>query len=93
MRQKLSLGGVNTYINRLAKIEGKMETSKKMLRFIGHQCNKVEKITPLNLKYYVITEPMRGKSGDISSWSVVLNIKSNEQVDSYQRIGSGEAYF
>ncbi|BBV09629.1 hypothetical protein BML2537_31230 [Providencia stuartii] len=36
---------------------------------------------------------MRGKSGDISSWSVVLNIKSNEQVDSYQRIGLGEAYF
>ncbi|HEJ9412606.1 hypothetical protein GHV27_04410 [Proteus mirabilis] len=52
-----------------------------------------KKSLPLNLKYYVITEPMRGKSGDISSWSVVLNIKNNEQVDSYQRIGSGEAYF
>ncbi|WP_154639972.1 hypothetical protein [Providencia stuartii] len=94
MMRELSLGGVNTYINRLAKIEGKMETSKKNVKIYWTPVQQGgKKSLPLNLKYYVITEPMRGKSGDISSWSVVLNIKSNEQVDSYQRIGSGEAYF
>lgn len=32
MRKKLNLNGVNTYINQLAKIEGKMETSKKNVK-------------------------------------------------------------
>lgn len=71
-----------------------METSKKNVKIYWTPVQQGgKKSLPLNLKYYVITEPMRGKSGDISSWSVVLNIKNNEQVDSYQRIGSGEAYF
>ncbi|MDM3836406.1 hypothetical protein [Proteus mirabilis] len=71
-----------------------METSKKNVKIYWTPVQQGgKKSLPLNLKYYVITEPMIGKNGDISSWSVVLNIKSNEQVDSYQRIGSGEAYF
>ncbi|AHN25723.1 hypothetical protein SALWKB2_1261 [Snodgrassella alvi wkB2] len=36
---------------------------------------------------------MEGKNGDISSWSLVLNVKSYELVESTQRIGLGEAYF
>ena len=52
-----------------------------------------KKTLPLNIKYYVITKPMEGKNGDISSWSLVLNVKSYELVESTQRIGLGEAYF
>lgn len=52
-----------------------------------------KKFLPLNIKYYVITKPMEGKNGDICSWSIVLNIKSNEQVGLNQRVGFGEVYF
>lgn len=55
--------------------------------------DRYNKVALLNLKYYVITEPMRCKSGDMSPWSIVLNIQSNEQVDSYQGIRLGKAYF
>ncbi|MDE9566473.1 hypothetical protein KKI93_21165 [Xenorhabdus bovienii] len=52
------------------------------------------KITlPLNVLYYVITEPMKGKVGEPTSWSLVLDIKSNSYDEGGSRIGLGEAYF
>jgi hypothetical protein len=52
-----------------------------------------KKTIPINIKYYVITQPMKGKSGDISSWSLVLNVQSCELLEPDQRVGFGKAYF
>ncbi|MDX7989384.1 hypothetical protein FE392_19155 [Xenorhabdus sp. 12] len=48
---------------------------------------------PLNVLYYVITEPMKGKVGEPTSWSLVLDIKSNSYDEGSNRIGLGKAYF
>ncbi|WP_338804271.1 hypothetical protein WDV76_01375 [Xenorhabdus griffiniae] len=47
---------------------------------------------PLNILYYVITDPMQGKIGEPTSWSLVLDIESN-YVEKENRIGLGKAYF
>lgn len=51
MRKKLNLNGVNTYINQLAKIEGKMETSKKNVKIHWTPVQQGgKKITPPEFK-------------------------------------------
>lgn len=52
-----------------------------------------KKTIPLNTEYYVITKPLKGKNGDISSWSLVLNVKNCLQETSTQRVSLGEAHF
>ncbi|MGJ0635953.1 hypothetical protein [Xenorhabdus bovienii] len=49
---------------------------------------------PLNILYYVITEPMKGKIGEPTYWSLVLDIKSNSyDAGEEERVGLGKAYF
>ncbi|WP_218056208.1 hypothetical protein [Gilliamella sp. App6-5] len=48
---------------------------------------------PINTKYYPITEPLKDKQGDMTSWSLVINVKNNENINTHERIGFGEARF
>lgn len=50
MRQKLNLNGVNTYINQLAKIEGKWKLQKKCQDSLDTSATRWKKITPPEFK-------------------------------------------
>ncbi|MBD2800183.1 hypothetical protein ID854_06830 [Xenorhabdus sp. M] len=47
---------------------------------------------PLNQRYYVTTESMKGKGGKACPWSLALDITSNNN-EGGSRVGFGTAYF
>lgn len=51
------------------------------------------KILPVDTKYYPITEPLKDKQGNMTSWSLVIKVKSNKNINTNERIGFGEAHF
>ncbi len=47
---------------------------------------------PINVPYYVITDPFKGLSNEEIRWSLVLEIDTNDEKN-IKRVGIGKAYF